>query len=111
MAIGGIEGSGTVFRPEPAGSRPAEEAKRREAPQATAVRPEALPAAAAAQDDGAVPIEAPPGTDPVLWSVLTAEERRHFAKLQALGPLTYGPRPAPATPPAQMRGGRIDLTV
>ena len=109
MGIGGIESSGTIFRPDPVGSRgtgAAESANRPATPRANAV-----PAsAAAAADDGAVPIEAPPGTDPVLWSVLTAEERRHFAKLQAMGPLTYGPRPAPATPP-QVRGARIDLTV
>ena len=34
---------------------------------------------------------APPGSDPALWSVLTSEERRFFARQAALGPITYGP--------------------
>ena len=76
---------------------------------AAQAKPQSAPAAAAA-DDNAIPLEAPPGTDPALWSVLTAEERRYFAKMQALGPLTYGPRPATA-PPTLARGGRIDTTV
>ena len=37
-----------------------------------------------------VPAEAPPGTDPALWSVLSGEERAFFAKAGAMGPLTYG---------------------
>jgi hypothetical protein len=38
----------------------------------------------------ALSVEAPAGTDPELWSVLTADERSFFAKASALGPLTYG---------------------
>jgi hypothetical protein len=58
----------------------------------------------------AVPAEAPPGTDPTLWSVLTADERTFFAKTAALGPLTYGRIKAAqnATPPAA-RGVRLDV--
>ena len=38
---------------------------------------------------GALPAEAPQGTDPELWSVLTGEERAFFAKAAQSGPLTY----------------------
>jgi hypothetical protein len=38
----------------------------------------------------ALPAEAPPGTDPELWSVMTGEERAYFAKAATMGPLTYG---------------------
>lgn len=57
-----------------------------------------------------VPAEAPAGTDPTLWSVLTSEERNFFAKTASLGPLTYGRIKAsmPAAPPS-VRGGRLDV--
>ncbi len=57
-----------------------------------------------------VPAEAPAGTDPALWSVLTTEERAFFSKTAALGPLTYGKikNASLPTPPA-MRGGRLDV--
>lgn len=51
----------------------------------------------------------PQGVDPALWSVLTTEERAYFARVRAMGPITYGPA-AGGTRPA-MRGGRIDVTV
>lgn len=57
-----------------------------------------------------VPAEAPAGTDPTLWSVLTNDERNFFAKTAALGPLTYS-RIKDAThpvPPAA-RGIRLDV--
>ena len=62
----------------------------------------------------AVPAEAPPGTDPALWSVLTAAERAFFARQASTGPLTYtrmmGQLNAPhaSTLP---RGGRVDVRV
>ncbi len=57
-----------------------------------------------------VPAEAPAGTDPALWNVLTTEERAFFSKSAALGPLTYGKikNATMPTPPA-MRGGRLDV--
>ncbi|HET9986184.1 MAG TPA: hypothetical protein VFQ38_21465 [Longimicrobiales bacterium] len=58
----------------------------------------------------AVPVEAPAGTDPELWSVLTTEERAFFAKFQAAGPLTYGPKTPAAAEKAIPRGGRLDVT-
>lgn len=60
-----------------------------------------------------IPILPPPGTDPTLWNVLNSEERAYFARVGAMGPLTYGrvlsgqmPTPTP-----DMRGGRVDLKV
>jgi hypothetical protein len=58
----------------------------------------------------AVPMEAPAGTDPVLWGVLTTEERTFFAKTAALGPLTYGRVKAVTHPaPPTARGVRLDV--
>lgn len=55
--------------------------------------------------------QAPAGTDPELWSVLTGEERGYFAKLGSMGPLTYGRvMQAPNAPPS-IRGGRLDVKV
>lgn len=58
-----------------------------------------------------VPAQPPQGTDPELWSVLTQDERTYFAKLGAMGPLTYGRvlsgQMQPASPSA--RGGRLDV--
>lgn len=70
--------------------------------------PNAAPAAPAA-----VPTQAPPGTDPELWSVLSAEERVFFAKLGAMGPLTYGRLLSQVQQPAVpgTRGGRLDVKV
>lgn len=58
----------------------------------------------------AVPAEAPAGTDPTLWSVLTADERNFFAKTAALGPLTYSRIKAATNPqPPAARGVRLDV--
>ena len=60
-----------------------------------------------------VPTQAPAGTDPELWSVLSAEERVFFAKLGAMGPLTYGrvlSQSQQSSVPAA-RGGRLDVKV
>ncbi len=54
--------------------------------------------------------DAPSGTDPMLWSVLTSEERAFFARAHALGGVTYGP--GAATRAAGVpRGGRVDVRV
>lgn len=59
----------------------------------------------------AVPSQPPSGTDPELWSVLTNDERTYFAKLGAMGPLTYGRvlsgHLQPTTP--HVVGGRLDV--
>ncbi|MBX9928779.1 MAG: hypothetical protein K2X99_07690 [Gemmatimonadaceae bacterium] len=57
-------------------------------------------------------VQAPPGTDPALWSILTGEERQFFARAVTSGPLTYskvmfGRPTAPAAP--AIRGGRLDV--
>jgi hypothetical protein len=45
-----------------------------------------------------------------LSDVLTTEEREYFAKLEQLGPLTYGRRPAVPVPATDApRGQRIDV--
>lgn len=57
-----------------------------------------------------LPVEPPPGTDPELWSVLSAEERSFFARVGSMGPLTYGHllNSARSDQPV-MRGGRLDV--
>jgi hypothetical protein len=73
-----------------------------------ALKPQAPIAGQATQ--ASVPAEAPAGTDPALWSVLTAEERGHFAKASALGPLTYSRIKAVTNPaPPAARGVRLDV--
>ena len=59
----------------------------------------------------ALPVQAPSGTDPALWSILTSEERGFFAKSQASGPLTYGRLMAERSQPSlpAVRGGRLDI--
>ena len=78
--------------------------------QQTALKPQA-PIAGQGAAQGSLPAEAPQGTDPTLWSVLTTEERNFFAKTASLGPLTYSrfkeATTAP-TPPAA-RGVRLDV--
>ena len=78
-----------------------------QAPKAPAA-PNAVPASATG-----LPVQAPPGTDPELWNVLSADERAFFAKLGAMGPLTYGrvlSQSQPSSLPAA-RGGRLDVKV
>ncbi len=61
--------------------------------------------------DGSVPADPPPGTDPALWTILTGEERRFFARASSMGPLTYGPRSSSPPAAGMVPGGRIDLKV
>lgn len=77
---------------------------------AAALKPQ-TPIAGQGAAQSAVPAEAPPGTDPAFWSVLTTEERNFFAKTANLGPLTYGrfkEATTAQTPPAA-RGVRLDV--
>jgi hypothetical protein len=75
----------------------------------TAVRQPAVTEAPNATSN-ALPASAPPGTDPELWAVLTNDERAYFAKIGAMGPLTYGRVLQQQPPSAPMaRGGRIDV--
>ncbi|MGZ8377582.1 MAG: hypothetical protein ACXW05_02810 [Gemmatirosa sp.] len=94
------------------------------AAQPGAVRPNGVAAPAAlkpqqplAAAQPSLPAEAPAGTDPALWSVLTGEERAFFAKAAASGPLTYSRisagvnalqgNPVPAA--GARIGGRLDV--
>ncbi len=73
-----------------------------------ALKPQAPIAGGAAQQ--LVPADAPPGTDPTLWSVLTADERNFFAKSASLGPLTYSRvKAAGQAAPPSARGVRLDV--
>ncbi len=81
-------------------------------PGAAPARPASLGSPATlGQAPTTLPAEAPSGTDPELWSVLSSDERAFFAKAGALGPLTYGRASASAAPagPATSRGGRLDV--
>jgi hypothetical protein len=78
------------------------------APIAAAVKPAATAAMTA---------QAPAGTDPALWSVLTSDERAFFSRVVTSGPLTYSKMSAATTTHAAsqsasmpaIRGGRIDF--
>jgi hypothetical protein len=61
----------------------------------------------------ASPVSAPPGTDAALWSVLSEPERAFFARVGAMGPLTYGRvlSGEMAPPGATLRDGRLDFKV
>ena len=77
----------------------------------TLVAPGAGTAAVTPPGAQALSVQPPQGTDPALWSVLTQDERSYFAKLGAMGPLTYGRvlsgQMSPSTP--HVRGGRLDV--
>lgn len=118
MNIGGLNNpAGDAAALEQARARAAE--GRPAGTSASVVRPVARPAtavstpASAANGSGVASVQAPPGTDPALWSVLTTEERAFFAKATPSGPLTYAriasrgsadPLPLPV-----LRGMRIDV--
>ncbi len=113
MSINGIRSPyGAPIRPSTVPTRP-DQAGTAGGAQRTNVPVPATPTTrtpAAAASSG-VPVQPPQGTDPALWSVLTQDERAYFAKLGAMGPLTYGrvlsgqmPTSAPMA-----RGGRLDV--
>jgi hypothetical protein len=79
------------------------------ASQNPALKPQ-TPIAGQSTAQSTVPAEAPAGTDPTLWSVLTNDERNFFAKSAALGPLTYSRIKAVTNPaPPTARGIRLDV--
>lgn len=108
MSINGINGVALPpsIRPGPAG-----DAEREKSSQAIQTPTSNSPAAANSGAASVLPAEAPAGTDPALWSVLTAEERSFFAKASSIGLLTYSPRRSANAGTATIRGGRIDLKV
>ena len=108
MSIHGVGGPTGNYPPRPATPRPGgvDQAPAARAGQLARPQPAATPAAA-----GPVSVTPPPGTDPDLWTVLTTDERSYFAKLGAMGPLTYGRvLSGQMQPPApSVRGGRLDV--
>lgn len=99
MQIGGVGNGNPIAIPL---NRPATERRAADAAQAKVASP-------AVREAEALTSAPPQGVDPSLWNVLTTEERAYFAKVRAMGPITYGPAQS-ANRPA-MRGGRIDVTV
>jgi hypothetical protein len=108
--IGGVQPN----RPQPANT-PAPDARveERRAPAAPTTPAVVAPNGVQPANAPQVPVQAPAGTDPELWSVLSADERVFFAKLGAMGPLTYGRVLSQAQQPAlpAARGGRLDVKV
>jgi hypothetical protein len=104
MADRGVESTGrreaAATQTPPPGLAPAGVAPREGLREARGLEP-------AAQ----LPVEAPAGTDPELWSVLTTEERAFYARSHALGPLTYGRGEVQSAQESIGRGGRLDLRV
>jgi hypothetical protein len=94
-------------RPDATGTTAAQ-AQRAAAP-ATVAAAQAKPAAA----NAVMSAQAPEGTDPALWSVLTSDERAFFSRVVTSGPLTYSKMAAAsanrATTMPAIRGGRIDF--
>lgn len=122
MAINGITnpllaGLGSIARPDVARTNTERVQSGGISPNGAGTAPIAPPAlktqtpiAGQSAAQSAVPVEAPAGTDPTLWSVLTSEERNFFAKTSAMGPLTYSrikDVTNPVTPAA--RGVRLDV--
>jgi len=112
VAMNGIGGAASGLGLPGLAPRPAREGEERR--PATLDGSKSAPATAAPAQaqapEGVLPTEAPEGTDPAFWSVLTTEERIFFSRLQSLGPLTYGPR-STAPKAALARGGRLDVKV
>lgn len=116
MSVQGIiSGAGAVGRPAVQRSdRPAPEEARGPAldPRVGGSHAAEAPSRASGavgRPTGPLPAEAPPGTDPALWSVLTTEERAYYARVRSLGPLTYRPDSAATRTEAPVRGGRLDV--
>jgi len=113
MSIYGINNS-AINRPTT--QFPVRDNTRTQVQQPVVQPPVATPAKTAApakQAQPAVAAEAPAGTDPALWSILSTEERSFFAKSGAMGPLTYG-RAFTDMKSSQLpanRGGRLDVKI
>lgn len=114
MSIYGISNS-TINRPTT--QFPVRDNTRPQVPQPAVQPPVATPTktttAPAKQAQTSVAAEAPAGTDPALWSILSTEERSFFAKSGAMGPLTYG-RAFTDMKSSQLpanRGGRLDVKI
>jgi len=113
MSINGIPPhlSGLLNVPDARAERAAQDRAQRATQQPPARQP--LPARdvlASSQPQLTLPAEPPVGTDPELWSVLSSEERVFFAKVGAMGPLTYGRVSTEMRAESSIpRGGRLDV--
>ncbi len=108
MSINGVRGPYSPITQRPV----APSTSQTEAARAKQVaRPQPAGAPKAPVSPAAVSVQPPAGTDPELWTVLTPDERSYFAKLGAMGPLTYGRvLSGQMQPPApSVRGGRLDV--
>jgi hypothetical protein len=109
--VGGVQPN----RPHAPANPPTPDARidQRRAPVAPGIAPGVAAPHGAQPATPQVPVQAPAGTDPELWSVLSADERVFFAKLGAMGPLTYGRVLSQAQQPVipAARGGRLDVKV
>lgn len=110
MSVNGVRGpyNTSAPPPRPATSRGTDAPA---APATAAAARTARPATAPASVTAPATVTPPPGTDPELWTVLTPDERAYFARLGAMGPLTYGRVLSAQTPPASpaSRGVRLDV--
>jgi len=112
MAIHGINGAfGSPALTQGLGRRAGSDDARGQAVRRTAKSTADDVFAARGASSDTVPAQAPRGTDPVLWSVLTSEERSFFTKARAMGPLTYGPGRARGGAATVLLGGRLDVKV
>ncbi len=108
MSIHGINGPYNTPASRPAPTARPDHATRAGVPANAPAPATRAPAQAA---NAGVSVAPPPGTDPELWTVLTPDERAYFARLGAMGPLTYG-RVLSGQPPAMApaaRGVRLDV--
>ncbi|HTR79906.1 MAG TPA: hypothetical protein VMH39_17460 [Gemmatimonadaceae bacterium] len=117
MSINGITNSGLPLGPGQIPTRDGVRSRTSPATGAPSGAPPASTGPSAVTSTGrapqALPASPPPGTDPALWSVLSTDERAHFAKLGTMGPLTYG-RVLSDMRSGQIpsaRGGRLDVKV
>jgi hypothetical protein len=112
QSLGGVYGSPTVLprTPDPGA---AEESFGQKPAEGTGqpAQPDRASTPTQNTEFSSLPIDAPPGTDPDLWSVLTADERRYFAKAKALGPVVYGAGKLGLAEAGLQRGGRLDVKV
>ena len=108
--IGGSTSATQLLRPQ---EKPRTTVEQERAATAAAAPAPARVAASGllAPRPGVAAPEAPAGTDPELWKVLTAEERSFFARMGSSGPLTYGRQAVAASAPQapMVRGGRLDV--
>jgi hypothetical protein len=103
----------SLVRADTAGTRPPIQRPQNEGTPTTAATPGTTTARLIAAAQNGATVQAPEGTDPKLWSILTSEERAFFARSTTSGPLTYSkimmPNRTAAPTALAIRGGRVDV--